>query len=154
LVCLIAVPEYHVVCAPADAHHLLANLARNLLAIHDGDRFPIERNHLGPHLLIEIEGVLSHDTDGLFIPTDGTLNAIVTATHPVKELMKAVLHRGPCCVREKRGSDIDFAFLIGGSDAKYPLGSECRLRPRDIDKQTHASDLEELHAPWISGKSI
>jgi hypothetical protein len=138
---LIAVPEYHVVCAPADAHHLLANLARNLLAIHDGDRFPIERNHVGPPLLIEIVGVPSHDTDGLLIPTGGTLNAIVTATQTIKELMKAVFHRGPCCVREKRGSDIDFAFLIEGSDAKYPSGSECQLRPRDIHNQTHTSNL-------------
>jgi len=45
--------------------------------------------------LIEIVGVPSHDTEGLLIATGGTLNAIVTVTQTVKELMESRFQSRP-----------------------------------------------------------
>src|SRR6202035_2894956 len=51
-------------------------------------RFPIDRNDLGAHLTIELVGVLPHGADRLLVCTSRALDAVVTETRTVENLME------------------------------------------------------------------
>ena len=56
-------------------------------------RLPIDRYDVVAHLPIKVVGVLPHGADRRFSCAGGALDAVVTATGAVENLMKGTFHR-------------------------------------------------------------